>query len=48
MVYKLKLRVMVRRAARCLKPFDRLLSPSLVMLSYLLIRANETTHSYSL
>ena len=44
MVYKLKLRVTVRRAARCLRPSDRLSSPPSVMLLNLIIRTNETSH----
>ena len=44
MVYKLKLRVMVCRAARCLRLCDRFLSPRLVMLANLLIRANKMSH----
>ena len=48
--YDLKLRVMVWRAARCLRPCDRLLIPPSVMLLQLITRANETSYSspYSL
>ena len=41
---------MVWRAARCLRPCDRLSSPPSVMFLHLIIRANESRHScrYSL
>ena len=41
---------MVWRAARCLRPCDRLSSPASVMHGHLIIRTNETGHSchYSL
>ena len=45
-VCQLKLRVMIWRAGRCLRPFDRLSSPLSVMLGQLIIRANETSQSY--
>ena len=44
--YYLKLRVMAWRAAKCLRPCDRLSSPLSVMLSQLRIRINETSSSY--
>ena len=49
-VYLLKSRVMVWRAARSLRPCDRLSSPSSVMFSHLRIRRHETRNSccYSL
>ena len=41
---------MVWRAARCLRPCDRVLSPPLAIFLHLEIRRNETSHSshYSL
>ena len=45
-VYPVKSRVMVLRAARCLKPCDRLSSPLSVMPSQLRVRRNETKNSY--
>ena len=49
-VYPSKLRVMEWRAARCLRPCDRLSSPPSVMPGQLIVRANETSHNchYSL
>ena len=41
--YSKKLRVMVWRAARCLRPCDRLMSPVSLILSHLRIR-NETSN----
>ena len=37
---------MVLRAAMCRRPRDRLSSPSSVMYEQLIIRVNETSHSY--
>ena len=49
-VYEEKPKVIVWRAARCLRPCDRLSTPPLVMFSHLIIRTNETSPScdYSL
>ena len=49
-VYSPKLKVTVRRAARCLRPCERLSSPLSVMQSLLIVRVNEARPSchYSL
>ena len=46
-VYPSKSRVTVRRAARCLKPCDRISSPPLVMFSHLIIRVNNISRGKS-
>ena len=45
LVYQLKSRVILRRAARCLTPCDSFLSPPPVMLSHLSIERNERDNS---
>ena len=45
MVYLVKFRVIVWRAARCVRPCDRLLSPLPVILLHLRIRKNDTDNS---
>ena len=45
-VYSLKFRVIVWRAARCLRPCGTLSSPLSVMPSQLRVRRNETKNSY--
>ena len=44
-VYHLNSRVIVWRAARCVRLCDRLSNPLSVMLGQLIIRANKTSHS---
>ena len=44
-VYALKLRVMVCRAASCLMACDKLSSPPLVIFRCLIVRVNERSYS---
>ena len=45
-IYQVKSRVMVWRAARCLRPCDTLSSPPSVIFTHLRIRRYETSNSY--
>ena len=45
-IYPLKVRLIALKAARCLRPCDRLMAPLSVMLRHLRVRRNEMSNSF--